>query len=251
MVHPRKMHRTYFEVADSGSWRIEQPDRAPLTTEAGQVLVLPANQQHAMRQVGEPTRSRWWAVSLIDATNRDLLAGITGAWLLSAATSRRVLALLEPPGEREPSTLLEQLDAQATALTVIRLLLSECPEVPVPTLAIDPRIQAVLEHVAAHLGDRLPRSRLAAIAHLSLARFHDVFTAEIGMSPGQFVLAQRILRAQELLLTTDYPVKRIAEACGFMDAGRFSRTFRAKSGIAPMRYRELAPRLADRAHDPT
>lgn len=249
VVHPRKLHRTLFEVAERGSWRIDQPGRSVLQTQPGQVFVVPANQPHLLRQTGRASISRWWTISLTDATGRDLFGGITGAWLLSAATSRRLLELLDRSAHGATPTLLEQLDAQASVLTIVRLLLSECPEVPVPTLTIDPRIDAVLQHVSTHLGDRLPRSALAAIAHVSLARFHELFTSEVGMSPGAFVRTQRLLRAQELLLTTDEPVKRIAEACGYPDAGRFSRTFRAELGMPPVSYRALMPRRAHGAPD--
>ena len=50
-------------------------------------------------------------------------------------------------------------------------------------------------------------------------------------------------RASELLVSTDYSIDRIAEACGFANRYYFTRVFTQRMGLPPGRYRSERPHL--------
>ena len=119
--------------------------------------------------------------------------------------------------------------------------MQSCPQPPSPRPEADLRIESVLQYIGAHLHERLSRSRLADLAHLSPTRFHYVFAQAAGAAPTQYIIAQRLQRAREMLVGTPQSIKSIARACGFAEPARFSRVFHDKVGMSPMAYRQQFP----------
>jgi transcriptional regulator GlxA family with amidase domain len=56
---------------------------------------------------------------------------------------------------------------------------------------------------------------LAARLHLSVRRMSEVFREEIGVSPHEFLVRQRLNRAIDQLVNTDRPIKAIAAVVGY------------------------------------
>lgn len=79
---------------------------------------------------------------------------------------------------------------------------------------------------------------LANDLHLSASYFSRLFKKELGISPKQYLLEQRIKRAKELLKTTNASVIEIANSVGIPDQLYFSRIFKKKVGISPLEYRQ-------------
>jgi DNA-binding response OmpR family regulator len=64
------------------------------------------------------------------------------------------------------------------------------------------------------------------------------FQTHLGMSPFEYLREQRLVRAQELLTTTDLRIQQIADAVGFQRAGDFATAFRRRFGLTPRTYRQ-------------
>ncbi len=58
-----------------------------------------------------------------------------------------------------------------------------------------------------------------------------------GYTPMEYLKEYRLERARDLLLKTDYPIQKIAELCGYNWVPYFSRQFKLKFGISPLKYR--------------
>jgi AraC family transcriptional regulator len=80
--------------------------------------------------------------------------------------------------------------------------------------------------------------------HAAYSPFHftRLFTARVGMSPGQYLVAQRIDAAKRLLLEADDPVIDVATHVGFDSLSSFGRRFHATVGTSPGAFRELEHR---------
>lgn len=98
-------------------------------------------------------------------------------------------------------------------------------------------IQRVLAHIDRNLGASLGIDRLAGIAQLSRAHFVRLFTATVGSAPSTYVFAQRMERAERLLIATDSGIGDIALTCGFADGNYFAKAFRRAHGVTPGEYR--------------
>jgi DNA-binding response OmpR family regulator len=82
---------------------------------------------------------------------------------------------------------------------------------------------------------------LTALAHrvgTNHARLGRAFQAHLGMSTFEYLREQRLVRAQELLATTDRQVQQIAEEIGFKRSGDFATAFRLRFGLTPREYRK-------------
>lgn len=89
----------------------------------------------------------------------------------------------------------------------------------------------------ANLDQPLTVADMARHIHLSARTLTRHFTAVTGTSPLQWVLTQRIHRAQELLETTDDGVDLIAARTGMGTATTMRRHFHRVVGVSPDTYR--------------
>ena len=79
---------------------------------------------------------------------------------------------------------------------------------------------------------------IADFTCLSASRLGHLFRDEVGMTITQWRDDQRVSRAKQLLVTTNYSVNRIGRVVGYTDPLYFSRVFKRKSGVSPKLYRE-------------
>ncbi|UYQ65736.1 GlxA family transcriptional regulator [Streptomyces peucetius] len=107
---------------------------------------------------------------------------------------------------------------------------------PAPARA-DESLAPLLEWATSHLDTRLTLDHLAERAGLSSRTLARRFTEQLGTSPGQWLLGQRLDVARALLEQTDLPVDTIATRVGLASAVNLRRRFRAHLGTTPGAYR--------------
>lgn len=112
-----------------------------------------------------------------------------------------------------------------------------------PEASMPPWLARVLAFVDGNLGQPLQVQSLAAVAEMSRAHFVRQFSAQVGISPSDFVLERRLERIERLLLATDMSVVAIAGMTGFADANYLGKAFRRRRGVSPLAFR-TAGRLA-------
>jgi transcriptional regulator GlxA family with amidase domain len=88
-----------------------------------------------------------------------------------------------------------------------------------------------------HLDRPLTLGELAAQESMSTRTFTRRFREEVGMSPGQWLIQQRVERARQLLEETDLPVDRIATEAGFGTAASLRQHLQTALGVSPSAYR--------------
>jgi AraC family transcriptional activator FtrA len=100
----------------------------------------------------------------------------------------------------------------------------------------DESLAPLLEWATAQL-DTLTVGLLAERAGLSSRTLARRFTEQLGTSPGQWLLGQRLDATRVLLEQTDLPVEAIATRVGLASAVNLRRRFRAQLGTTPGAYR--------------
>jgi AraC-like DNA-binding protein len=93
------------------------------------------------------------------------------------------------------------------------------------------------EMLLANIDGRIGLDELARACGLSRAHFARSFKATAGATPMQWLLAQRIDRAKNLLLNSGLPIDEIAHHCGFADQSHFTRAFAGRMGDTPGSWR--------------
>jgi AraC family transcriptional activator FtrA len=107
---------------------------------------------------------------------------------------------------------------------------------PVPN-SPDRGLGGLLSWALARLDQPLTVTDLAREARMSERTLTRQFRAATGTTPLQWLLAQRVHRAQELLETTDYSVEQIASHTGLGTAATLRRHFHRALGVPPDTYR--------------
>jgi AraC family transcriptional regulator len=100
-----------------------------------------------------------------------------------------------------------------------------------------PQIRAVQDFIRSSLHESISLDDLARCVALSRYHFARRFRRTMGTTPHEFVLGQRISRAQLLLRRTRVSLREVAAQCGFSDQSHMTRVFQQKLGTTPGRYR--------------
>lgn len=99
------------------------------------------------------------------------------------------------------------------------------------------RMDAIDRYIRDTMDEPVTLQALADIAGLSLSRLKSWFREEIGSTPLDYVLRQKIKAAQQLLRKREVPVAHIAYETGFQSAQYFATVFRKYTGMSPGEYR--------------
>lgn len=99
------------------------------------------------------------------------------------------------------------------------------------------RIEQMLHTLSARFSEPLTLKELAAGTGWHTHYAAEQFKRWIGVSPGQFLLRQRISHARYLLATDGTKVLEVSEACGFGSQSSFYAAFTKLAGMTPAAYR--------------
>jgi transcriptional regulator GlxA family with amidase domain len=72
---------------------------------------------------------------------------------------------------------------------------------------------------------------------MSLRTFARRFNEEVGLSPGRWLIQQRVARARHLLESSDLSVDQIAGRVGFATGASLRQHLHAAIGVSPQVYR--------------
>jgi transcriptional regulator GlxA family with amidase domain len=101
----------------------------------------------------------------------------------------------------------------------------------------------LLTWIVEHLDQRHSVQDLAARVHMSPRTFARRFRDETGTTPHQWIVQQRVQRAEELLERTDLSVEQIAAEVGFGNAAALRHHFGQIRGTSPQSYRQAFGRI--------
>ena len=110
-------------------------------------------------------------------------------------------------------------------------------EHPVPQLSSETHLSDVMAWARVNLASDLSLDVLADMAKMSRRTFTRRFRAATGSTVSKWLNSQRVVRAQELLETTDLPVECVAGEAGFGTPLSLRQQFGVHLGTSPSEYR--------------
>lgn len=93
------------------------------------------------------------------------------------------------------------------------------------------------DFIAANLGERLSRKRVAEALFVNPDYLGRVFRRDAGMLITDYILRKKVEKAQQLLDKTDLAISAVAAEVGFDNFSYFARLFRRRVGMNPQEYR--------------
>ncbi|MEZ5797633.1 MAG: GlxA family transcriptional regulator [Paracoccaceae bacterium] len=97
----------------------------------------------------------------------------------------------------------------------------------------NPVLIACVNLMKSRLDAPMSMDELAEAAGYSRRHLERLFRGATGKTPGEFYRGLRLDRGRNLLATTDLTLLEISAACGYDTTSHFSKSFRARFGVAP------------------
>ena len=106
---------------------------------------------------------------------------------------------------------------------------------------IDKRINDMIklrDNMLENYAEQYTIDALAKEVYISSDYFSALYKQIFKISPMKDLSLKRLSIAKKLLISTDMPIKIIAESCGYTDSNYFSRLFKKNTGFSPLDYRK-------------
>lgn len=107
-------------------------------------------------------------------------------------------------------------------------------------IVYDSFINEAVDFIDTHLHENLSIGMLCATFHISRNYLYKTFSDNLGSSVNEYIAAQRLKRAKELLTINNEPIYIVAEKVGIYNYPYFCRWFKKRTGISPYEYRKAS-----------
>ncbi|WP_158795357.1 AraC family transcriptional regulator [Pedobacter sp. L105] len=94
----------------------------------------------------------------------------------------------------------------------------------------------VLNYIRENLSEKISVDLLSGKACMSKATFYRLFKRELGISPNDFILSEKITKAKQLLSNPAAKIAAVSYELGFSDVNYFIKVFKKIAGKTPGNY---------------
>lgn len=101
------------------------------------------------------------------------------------------------------------------------------------------RLKTMMTYLQSHYMEPITIAQLALLIHSSEREVLRCFQAHLKESPMQVLLQYRMMKACELLGTSEDSITEIASLCGFRDSSYFAKMFKRMVKMSPSQYRNI------------
>jgi AraC-like DNA-binding protein len=129
------------------------------------------------------------------------------------------------------------------------LLMARSLAAPALRDASDP-LSAVVAAVRADIRRSWSAAEIADLGGLSPSQIRRLFQKNLRESPRRWLIRERLIAAQSLMIRETTPIANIAEACGFCDVYHFGREFKRVVGASPAAWRRTELGARDTSQTP-
>lgn len=203
-------------------------------SDASIVFIYSSNKQTAMNAAMEQNGG---VVDVPVLVAHQANAQKSAQCVLELIQNRSKTSTIETPS---PETTLDPLldsDVWGGPLTEVVLTDRE-PNVAARTDVQDYRAEYSCRYVLKNYSSDINRDKMANLVHLSPGYFSNMFRLEVGMSFSDYLIQVRIDGAKAMLRRFELSVEEISAKCGFNSLAHFSRTFKERTGVSPLKYRK-------------
>jgi len=111
------------------------------------------------------------------------------------------------------------------------------PAIQEVTTTVDEPIHRSIMYLNAHLAEPLQIQDLAETAGYSLSYYKQKFKQEMGITPSEYIMLQKMEHAKKILTETDTSITEIAFSLGFSSSNYFCAVFKKFMDCTPKDYR--------------
>lgn len=103
----------------------------------------------------------------------------------------------------------------------------------------NPILVSIIEVIKDNITKKIELGTIAKNAGLSTSSLYRLFKTEMGISPIEFIILEKIKLAKSYLTDKNIYIKNVSYEAGFEDSNYFIRLFKHYEGITPKQYQQL------------
>lgn len=103
-------------------------------------------------------------------------------------------------------------------------------------IEINSSLSASIDFIKKNIQEKINLKDLSEKSCMSTTSFYRYFKRELGMSPIEYILNEKIKHAKKLLKNRKVHVNEVSYATGFEDCNYFIRLFKKYEGVTPKQY---------------
>jgi AraC-like DNA-binding protein len=101
-----------------------------------------------------------------------------------------------------------------------------------------PLAEMIGTYINDHIYEHITLHGISGALNISKSHIERVFKEKFGETPLKYVAKRKIDLAANLLLSTNFSIEEISDFFSFSDAKHFSKSFKARFNLSPMRYKK-------------
>jgi AraC-like DNA-binding protein/mannose-6-phosphate isomerase-like protein (cupin superfamily) len=246
--HPKTTFEIFFIDRGEVEWWVENEE---FKLNANTVYINKPGETHGSQGISlKPCRYFW--IQLAFPEKR----GLPGLTQKQTQEWARAFSALQPrhfPGNAEIKSSFRRLfeecrqpraDSMVVARGILHQLLGailRLHEAHVrgtgPRPAVSYAIRQSIDWIDSHIHEAITVENLARVADLSVSRFRERFSQEVGLSPHHYISRRKVTEAKRRLVQNSASVTRVAHELGFASSQYFATVFKRMEGISPRHYR--------------
>jgi AraC family transcriptional regulator of arabinose operon len=240
-------HQWAVILITRGGYRVGVDPQQGFDAEAGDLVIMRPETDHAWTTVGHPRGEREGVaasfvllrppprIELLLLRHREIRPHYALQRIGTGPAWRRIVTCF-----RQIQRLSESSNAMRAVLQINLLEQALLWAAAVEREAVDPvdpRVRRTIEYMGGHLAEPITIDDLCRAAGASRSQLAAIFAPSTGFTPMRYLEKLRLERAMQLLRMTSRTVDSIATEVGFCDAKHFARRFRTLTGLSPTVYR--------------
>lgn len=103
----------------------------------------------------------------------------------------------------------------------------------------NPYLSNIIAVIRESISNKIELKSIAKQAGMSTSSLYRLFKNELGISPVEFIILEKIKLAKHYLTDKNIYIKNVSYEAGFDDSNYFIRIFKHYEGITPKQYRQL------------
>lgn len=119
----------------------------------------------------------------------------------------------------------------------VKIFRKTCVANHIDTKAIDQQISKTIEHFKHNYSEEFSFDEISKVSNMSKFNLIRKFKESTGMTPYDYYMDIRIMKALEYLNNPNNKIIDVAIMCGFKTHSHFSKIFKTKTGLTPNEYR--------------
>jgi AraC family transcriptional regulator, arabinose operon regulatory protein len=224
----------YFLILLQGNLSVQHDDKMVHLKPGDIAYTTPTTN---MRYKSEPNEITWWMYfKIYDTPNWNDLKK-RGSFVESCDSGAHMFILMRQILDAHKSRNLKNMNAalgdSQILLRLLRQLINHRKE---PSQRLN-TLSNLVSDISKQPELKWNQAKMAGKLFISVRTLLRLFQSEYGCAPKEMVIQQRLNRAMQLLISTDFNIEEVAHQCGYDNVSSFSRTFHKEIGMTPGQYR--------------